>query len=80
MRIQLILTFILFTFQALAVDDKSMQELFSKYDSLMDHKKIELIEEVFTQKFIKEAGGKEELIEKIKELPPVNEKVFLKQR
>lgn len=74
MRIQLILTFILFAFNALATDDKSMQELFSKYDSVMDHKKIELIDEVFTQKFIKEAGGKEELIEKIKELPMVNEK------
>ncbi len=74
MRIQLILTFILLSFNALATDDKSMQELFSKYDSVMDHKKIELIDEVFTQKFIKEAGGKEELIEKIKELSPSNEK------
>lgn len=74
MRIQLILTFILISFNAFATDDKSMQDLFSKYDSVMDHKKIELIDEVFTQKFIKEAGGKEELIEKIKELAPPNEK------
>lgn len=74
MRIQLILTFILISFNAFATDDKSMQELFSKYDSVMDHKKIELIDEVFTQKFIKEAGGKEELIDKIKELSPSNEK------
>jgi hypothetical protein len=51
-----------------------MQDLFSKYDLVMDHKKIELIDEVFTQKFIKEAGGKEELIEKIKELSPSKEK------
>ncbi len=74
MRIQLILTFIFFTFNAFATDDKSMQELFSKYDSVMDHKKIELIDEVFTQKFIKEAGGKEELIEKIKDLSPKTQK------
>ena len=74
MRIQLILTFILISFNVLATDDKSMQDLFSKYDLVMDHKKIELIDEVFTQKFIKEAGGKEELIEKIKELSPANAK------
>jgi hypothetical protein len=74
MRIQLILTFILISFNVLATDDKSMQDLFSKYDLVMDHKKIELIDEVFTQKFIKEAGGKEELIEKIKELSPSKEK------
>lgn len=80
MRIQLILTFILFSFNALATDDKSMQELFSKYDSVMDHKNIELIDEVFTQKFIKEAGGKEELIEKIKELAPSNEKSVQKTK
>lgn len=80
MRIQLILTFILISFNAFATDDKSMQDLFSKYDSVMDHKKIELIDEVFTQKFIKEAGGKEELIEKIKELSPSNQKSVQKTK
>ena len=80
MRIQLILIFILFTFSALAINDKSMQELFSKYDSVMDQKKVQLIDEVFTQKFIKEAGGKEELIEKIKELPQAKEKSIQKTK
>jgi hypothetical protein len=46
-----------------------MSELFKKYESVMDHKKIELIDEVFTKKFIKESGGKKELIKKIKSLP-----------
>ncbi len=72
MRIQLILILSLFSLSAFAVDDKSMQELFSKYDSLMDQKKVDLIDEVFTQKFIRDSGGKQELTDKIKELatPP----------
>lgn len=74
MRIQLILTFIFISFNALAVDDKSIQELFKKYDSVMDQKQIELIDEVFTQKFINSSGGKKELIQKIKELPTPSQK------
>jgi hypothetical protein len=73
-RIQLILTFILLSFHAVATDDKSMQELFIKYDLLMDHKKTDLIDEVFTTKFIKESGGKKELIKKINDLPTSSEK------
>lgn len=79
MRIQLIILTALISFNVIAVDDKSMQELFKKYDSVMDHKKIELIEEVFTKKFIYQSGGKDELIEKIKELetPPSNTKTSM---
>lgn len=79
MRIQLILLTLLLSFNVIAVDDKSMQELFKKYDSVMDHKKVELIDEVFTKKFIYQSGGKEELIEKIKELssPPSNTKTSM---
>lgn len=80
MRVQLILTFIFLSFNSFATDDKSMQDLFRKYDSVMDNKKIELIDEVFTQKFIKESGGKEELIEKIKELSPSAEKAAAKTK
>jgi hypothetical protein len=60
---------LLISFYALGVDDQSMNELFQKYNSVMDHKKIELIDEVFTKNFIKESGGKKELIKKIKSLP-----------
>ena len=72
MRIQLIITALLFSLSSFAVDDKSMKELFKNYDLVMDQKKIELIDEVFTKKFIKDSGGKEELIQKIKGLtsPP----------
>lgn len=79
MRIQLILLTALLSFNVVAVDDKSMQELFKKYDSVMDHKKVDLIEEVFTKKFIHQSGGKDELIEKIKELesPPSNTKTSM---
>lgn len=73
MRILLIIM-ILMLGPVLASDDKSMQDLFQKYDQVMDQKKIELIDEVFSQKFIRESGGKNELIEKIKSLPVTNNK------
>jgi hypothetical protein len=57
-----------FSLSSRATDDQSIQELFKKYDSVMDKKKIELIDDVFSKKFIKESGGKQELIEKIKGL------------
>ena len=78
MRIQLTIMAVLISSLALATDDKSMQELFKKYDSVMDHKKVELIDEVFTQKFIKNSGGKKELVEKIKELSVPSEKAATK--
>lgn len=74
MRIQLILILALFSFNISASDDQAMKELFHKYDLVMDQKKVELIDEVFTKNFIKGSGGKEELISKIKELPASNEK------
>ena len=69
MRFQITLFMLFVSFYALGVNDQSMSELFKKYESVMDHKKIELIDEVFTKKFIKESGGKKELIKKIKSLP-----------
>lgn len=79
MRIQLIIFFTLFSLSAFAVDDKSMKELFSKYDQVMDQKKTDLIDEVFSKKFIRDSGGKEELIGKIKELatPPSQNKTSM---
>lgn len=68
MRIQLILL-LLFSLSAMASDEKSVNDLFQKYDQVMDQKKVELVDEVFTQKFLKESGGKEEFISKVKELP-----------
>lgn len=69
MRFQITFMIFLVSFYAFGVDDRSMGELFQKYESVMDQKKIELIDEVFTKKFIKESGGKKELISKIKSLP-----------
>jgi hypothetical protein len=69
MRFQITFFMLFVSFYALGVNDQSMSELFKKYESVMDHKKIELIDEVFTKKFIKESGGKKELIKKIKSLP-----------
>lgn len=72
MRIQLIMLSVLFSLNTHAVDDASMQELFKKYDLVMDQKKVELIDEVFSKKFIHDSGGKKDLIEKIQGLdtPP----------
>jgi hypothetical protein len=80
MRFQLIILTLLISFSAIAVDDKSMQELFKKYDLVMDQKKIELVDEVFTKKFIRDSGGKKELVDKIKELTvPANRAAIKKQ-
>jgi hypothetical protein len=79
MRIQLVILLLLSSLSAFATDEKSVKELFSKYQLVMGQKKTELIDEVFSKKFIETSGGKKELIEKIKELPLNNEKTLAKQ-
>ena len=69
MRIQLILLTLLLSLNAHAFNDKSIKDLFKKYDLIMHQKKFDLIDEVFTQKFLKESGGKNEFISKVKTLP-----------
>jgi len=49
-------------------EEKEFKLLFEKYQTLMANKKVELIEEVFSTKFLKDNGGKKELIQKIREL------------
>jgi hypothetical protein len=68
MRIQLIFLFLL-SGQLFAASDKEMMELFRNYDSVMLKHKIELVDQVFTEKFLKNSGGKAEFIAKVKELP-----------
>jgi hypothetical protein len=50
--------------------DNRLDILFENYEKIMNHHQIELVDEVFSQKFLKENGGKEEFISKVKELPP----------
>ena len=71
MRFQLIILLLL-SLNANASSDKEMAELFRKYDSVMLGHKVELIDEVFTQKFLESAGGKKEFSEGVKELPKTN--------
>lgn len=73
MRIQLIFLFLLSS-GAFASSDKEMNELFKKYDAVMLAHKVELVDEVFTQKFLTSAGGKKEFVEGIKELPKKDQK------
>ncbi len=71
MQVQLItiLLGLCFSLSVIADDSKEAKELFINYSKVMDQHKVELIDDVFTEKFIKESGGKDELIEKIKSLP-----------
>lgn len=62
-----------------ALDDKAMKDLFTKYDQIMQEHKVELVEEVFTKKFLTDNGGKEEFISKVKELPKVKKKKGLRK-
>lgn len=73
MRIQLIVLFFI-SFSAAASSDKEMADLFKKYDAVMLSHRVELIDEVFTEKFLKSAGGKKEFSEGVKELPKAQPK------
>src|SRR5690606_7520705 len=57
-----------FSSLSFAKGDQEVRELFKKYDQVMDQQETKLIDEVFSQKFIKSSGGKKELIDKIKSL------------
>ena len=64
---------------ASASDEKAIKELLINYDKVMTEHKTELVDEVFTKKFLSESGGKEEFIDKIKELPKVKKKSKIKR-
>ena len=68
MRVQLMLILLLFSLPTHSSKEKELTLLFEKYQSVMTNKKIELIDDVFSSKFLKDNGGKKELIEKIREL------------
>ena len=77
MRIQLTILILIFALNANASDDKRMKMLFENYDKVMKQHKVELIDEVFSKKFLKDNGGKEEFVEKVKELPKMKRKMSL---
>ena len=59
---------------AFASSDKEMQQLFEKYDEVTKYHQVELVDEVFTKNFLKNNGGKNEFIEKIKSAPKEKKK------
>ena len=63
-----------FSLSAFASPEKEVKTLFENYDEVMSRQKIELIDEVFTQEFLKEHGGKEEFVTKVKTLPYLKKK------
>lgn len=79
MRLQIfiakILIFCLISSSAIAqTTEKDMRKLFDKYEEVMNQQKVELIDEVFTKKFLESHGGKEAFAEKVKTLPYVKPK------
>jgi cytochrome oxidase Cu insertion factor (SCO1/SenC/PrrC family) len=66
MRILLIVILLISSTFGFAKSDKAMEELFEKYDVVMRQKKVELLEEVFTDRFIQANGGKAQFADKIK--------------
>lgn len=72
MRFQFIIKTLLIgllSFSAFASSDKEMQELIEKYDEVTKYHKVELVDEVFTENFLQQNGGKEKFIEKVKSVP-----------
>lgn len=67
MRLQLIFFTLLFSSLASAVSDKEVSEVFAKYDTIVREQKFDLVDEVFTAKFLKDVGGKDEFIQNIKD-------------
>jgi hypothetical protein len=76
MRIQLIALALALSAQVMAApaQEKDMKALFAKYYQVMEQHKVELIEEVFSKKFITDNGGKEAFAKDVKELPKLAEK------
>jgi hypothetical protein len=74
MRISIIFLLILACLNADASDDKDMKDLFRKYDEVMQEHKVEHVDEIFTEKFLKDNGGKDEFVAKVKELPKPKKK------
>lgn len=79
MRIQVATLLLIFSSLAFSgPDEKALDELFKKYDLVMLEKKTDLIDDVFTHKFLRESGGKEGFVAKVKSLPPEKDKSKLK--
>ena len=77
MRIQLILLTLCFSLSAMATDEKNIRALFLKYDKIMNNHQVELVDEVFSKKFLADVGGKSEFISKVKSLPKSTEKSLI---
>lgn len=71
MRILLIALALILSAQVMAApaQEKEMKALFVKYYQVMEQHKVELIDEVFSKKFITDNGGKEAFAKDVKELP-----------
>lgn len=74
MKIFIILLLVLNT--AMASDDAEVRDLFNRYERVVSGHETHLVEEVFSEKFLKENGGKAEFIEKVKSEPKLSEKAM----
>lgn len=69
MRFQMILLFFFISLNTFASDDQEIKLLLSHYSEITRQHKVTLIENVFTQKFLHENGGKNEFEKKVKSQP-----------
>ena len=74
MRVQLVLFLIIFSSVAFSSEDAEVRDLFSRYQRVVSGHETHLVEEVFSEKFLKENGGKSEFVEKVKSEPKVADK------
>lgn len=63
-----------FSLSAFATTEKEVKVLFENYEAVMNQQEVKLIDDVFTEEFLKEHGGKEQFIKQVKSLPLVKKK------
>jgi hypothetical protein len=73
MRIQLILLLLMSSF-VYAGNDQEIRDLMENYDRVTKAHEMDLIDDVFSEKFLSDNDGKEEFIEKIRSLPKMEVK------
>ena len=74
MRFYIILFISLVSFSSFASDDSEVRDLFNRYERVVSGHETELIDEVFSARFLKDNGGKDEFADKVKSIPKSSDK------
>jgi hypothetical protein len=76
MRLQIIALALVISSGVFASAETEIKALFKKYYQVMDQHKVELVDDVFSKKFLTDNGGKEEFIKGVKEIPKSSAKTL----